>query len=195
VRQDVKDLLEELHEFGVTHDSTRADRLERFRNLEPDTAKVLALLVKATAAKSVLELGTSNGYSTVWLAEAVSSTGGHLTTVDTDNERSVMALHNLKRVHLDALVELRTEDAADTLATSGDDTWDFIFLDAERPFYAGYWPDLKRVLRPGGILAVDNVISHAAEVADFRALVSADGQVTEAVIPTGAGALLVLRDS
>jgi predicted O-methyltransferase YrrM len=69
---------------------------------------------------------------------------------------------------------------------------DMIFLDAERPFYPGYWPDLVRVLRPGGLLAVDNVLSHADQVAGFRALVTADERVTEALAPTGAGVLLVV---
>jgi predicted O-methyltransferase YrrM len=69
-----------------------------------------------------------------------------------------------------------------------------IFLDAERPAYPGYWPDLVRALKPAGLLAVDNVISHADQLAEFRALVSADPRVTEALVPTGAGALLIVRD-
>lgn len=68
-----------------------------------------------------------------------------------------------------------------------------IFLDAERLDYPTYWSDLVRVLRPGGLLAVDNVLSHPDEVADFRTLVSADRRVTEALVPTGAGVLLVTR--
>jgi len=64
-----------------------------------------------------------------------------------------------------------------------------IFLDAERPAYAGYWPQLARVLRPGGLPAVDNVLSHADEVGDFCALIRADERVSEAVVPTGAGLL------
>jgi predicted O-methyltransferase YrrM len=90
-------------------------------------------------------------------------------------------------------VELRVEDAAMTLRTSPESAWDMIFLDAERSAYAGYWPDLLRVLRPGGLLAVDNVLSHAAEVGELRALVSAEERVSDAVVPIGAGLLLVVR--
>ena len=101
---------------------------------------------------------------------------------------------NLLRAGLGELVDLRVEDAAITLRESPDRCWDMIFLDAERPAYTGYWPDLVRVLRPGGLLAVDNVLSHAAELGDLRRLVRAEDRVTEAVVPSGAGMLLVVLD-
>ncbi len=186
-------VLDELHRYGTAHDAGLADRLQRLRNVEPDTARVLSVLVQALAARRLLELGTSNGYSTLWLADAVRSVGGWLVTVNLDAARSALAALNLDRVGLRELVELRVEDAAVTLRESPDGAFDMIFLDAERPAYAGYWPDLVRVLRPGGLLAVDNVLSHAEEVADFRALVRADARVSEAVVPTGAGLLLVVR--
>ena len=186
-------LLDDLHRHGVEHDAGKADRLERLRNLEPDTAALLALLVRATGARHVLELGTSNGYSTVWLADAVAANDGSLTSVELHPERTTQAAQNLDRAGLRRVVDLRIQDAADTLRQSEDSEWDMIFLDAERPAYADYWPDLVRVLRPRGVLAVDNVLSHAAEVAEFRALVSADGRVSEALAPTGAGALLIVR--
>lgn len=70
----------------------------------------------------------------------------------------------------------------------------FIFLDAERPAYLGYWPDLARVLSPRGLLAVDNLISYASGLVEFRELV-ADERVMEALCPTGAGVLLITRES
>ena len=89
---------------------------------------------------------------------------------------------------------MRVADAAEVLAASDDGAWDFIFLDAERLRYAGYWPDLVRVLAHRGLLVVDNVISHASEVAGFRELVSRDRRVSDALAPTGAGALLIARN-
>ena len=186
-------LLDELHEHGVNYDADKPDRLDRLRNLEPDTAALLALLLRATAARRVLELGTSNGYSTLWLADAVRATGGRLISVEIDANRSAQAAHNLDRAGLTSVVELRVQDAADALKDSPDEAWDLIFLDAERPAYPAYWPDLVRTLKPGGLLAVDNVISHADQVAEFRTQVSADSRVSEALAPTGAGLLLVLR--
>ena len=77
VRPGLAALLEQLHRDGVEHDSSKEDRLERLRNLEPDSAALLALLVRAIRARAMLELGTSNGYSTLWLADArAASVGG-----------------------------------------------------------------------------------------------------------------------
>jgi predicted O-methyltransferase YrrM len=188
-------LLDDLHRHGVEHDAGKTDRLERLRNLEPETAALLALLVRATGSRRVLELGTSNGYSTVWLADAVAANSGSLTSVELDPERTTQAAQNLEQAGLRSVVDLRIQDAADTLRQSEDDEWDMIFLDAERPAYVDYWPDLVRTLRPRGVLAVDNVLSHADEVAEFRALVNADERVSEALSPTGAGALLVVREA
>jgi predicted O-methyltransferase YrrM len=194
VNEQLTALLDELHNYGVNHDADKPDRLDRLRNLEPDTAALLALLVGAVGARTLLELGTSNGYSTLWLADAVCDNGGRLVSVEIDPKRSVQAARNLDRARLLSVVELRVQDASEALRQSSNSQWDMIFLDAERPAYAGYWPDLVRVLKPGGLLAVDNVVSHADQVADFRALVSADTRVREALAPTGAGLLLVLRE-
>ncbi|HEY7631903.1 MAG TPA: GrpB family protein [Thermoleophilaceae bacterium] len=187
--------LERLYREGREHDADKGDRLERLRNVEPDTARLLALLIRATGARDVLEIGTSNGYSTVWLADAMWATGGRMVSVDIDPGRTAMAAENLQRAGLAGRVELRTEDAGETLRTTGDASLDFVFLDAERPAYVRYWPELVRVLRRGGLLVVDNVLSHADQVAEFRALVHADERVSEALAPTGAGALLVVKNT
>jgi predicted O-methyltransferase YrrM len=174
------------------YDAAQSDRLARFRNVEPETAELLGLLVRAVRAARVLELGTSNGYSTIWLADAVAGVGGSVVSVDVDAERIALARQNLERAGLDA--ELEVVDAAETLARSASGAWDLVFLDAERSAYVGYWPDLLRALRPGGLLVVDNVVSHADEVAAFLALVSTEPAVTSAEVPIGAGVQLIVRN-
>jgi predicted O-methyltransferase YrrM len=190
----LKAYLDDLYHRGREHDEQKTDRLERLRNVEPDTAQLLALLVLATGARRILELGTSNGYSTLWLADAARSVGGRVVSVDMDGARIAQAAEHLARTRLNGHVELRTEDAALTLASSEGDSFDLIFLDAERPAYPDYWPDLIRVMRPGGLLVVDNVLSHAIEVQPLRALVTKEPAVSEALVPTGAGALLIVRN-
>jgi predicted O-methyltransferase YrrM len=190
------ELLGDLYMRGREHDERQADRVDRYRNVEPDTARLLAVLIRALALapRRLLELGTSNGYSTIWLADAARAVGGSLTSVEIDPARVAEARENLRTAGVAAHVDLRVDDAGAVLASSQEGAWNFIFLDAERPAYAGYWPDLVRVLGPTGLLAVDNVISHADQVAEFRELVANDNRVREALAPTGAGALLVVRE-
>src|ERR1700733_648850 len=108
-------LAAELYAVSHEHDQTQSDRLDRFRNVEPPTAELLGGLIRATGARRILELGTSNGYSTIWLADGAEATGGTVVSVDTDAARTELARENLRGVGLEQRVELRTEDAALTL--------------------------------------------------------------------------------
>jgi predicted O-methyltransferase YrrM len=182
-----------LYTASHAHDQGRPNRLERFRNLEPETAELLGVLVRASGALRILELGTSNGYSTIWLADAAEATGGRLLSVDVDAERTRLAGENLRSALLDDRVELRTEDAGLTLAQSRDSEWELVFLDAERPAYASYVPELVRTLAHGGLLAVDNVLSHEHELHEFTALIEAEPTLTQTVVPVGAGLRLAVR--
>jgi predicted O-methyltransferase YrrM len=175
------------------HDAAQEDRLPRYRNLEPESAELLGVLVRALAPQALLELGTSNGYSTLWLADAAEAVGGELVSVEIDPARTEQARAQLERAGLAA--DLRVGDAGEVLRESGDAAWDFVFLDAERPAYAGYWPDLLRVLAPGGLLVIDNVISHAEQVAEVTSLIEAEPSVASALVSIGAGLRVVVRDS
>lgn len=173
------------------HDASQEDRLDRYRVLEPETAELLAFLVRATGARDVLEIGTSIGYSTLWLADAVADTQGKLVSVEIDQVRSDQARANLDRAGLRAA--LVVGDAATLLRSSGDERFDVVFLDAERPAYAGYWPDVLRTLRPGGIVAIDNVLSHPDEVGEILELIAGEPAVTSTLVPIGAGLELALK--
>jgi predicted O-methyltransferase YrrM len=184
-----------LYEQSRAHDQERSDRLERFRNVEPPTAELLGVLIRAVRARGILELGTSNGYSTIWLADAARVNRGKVVSVDLDESRTKLARENLRGVGLSEVVELRVGDAGDLLAESVAGEWEFIFLDAERPAYAGYVRDLVRVLAPGGVLAVDNVVSHEHELVEFTALIEGAEGLTQTVVPVGAGLRLAVRDT
>jgi predicted O-methyltransferase YrrM len=181
-----------LYAAGRDHDAREPDRLKRWRNVEPETAQMLAVLVRAKQARRLLEIGTSNGYSTIWLGDAAQATGGELVTLEIEPQRTALAREHVARAGLANVVDLRIEDAARALNDFPDAAFEFVFLDSERDAYVGYWPDLVRVLAPAGLLAVDNVVSHAAELTDFRALVDADDRVAQALVPIGAGVLLIV---
>ena len=185
---------DQLYAASREHDARQPDRLARWRNVEPETAELLAVLVRATRARRLLEIGTSNGYSTIWLGDAAQATGGELVSLEIEPARTALARENVARAGVGDVVTLRTEDAGQALRGFADDAFDLVFLDAERDAYVGYWPDLVRTLAPAGLLAVDNVLSHAAELVDFRALVDSDARVTQALVPIGAGVLLIVKD-
>ena len=187
--------VDDLYVRSREHDAALSDRRARFRNVEPRTAELLGVLIRATGARRILELGTSNGYSTIWLADAAEVIGGGVVTVDVDGSRTSLARENVRVAGLEAFVELRTEDAAETLARSEDGEWEFVFLDAERPAYPSYLRDLVRTLAPRGLLAIDNVESHGHELVDFTSLIEAEPALTQTVVPVGAGLRLAVRDS
>jgi predicted O-methyltransferase YrrM len=182
-----------LYEESHAHDQALSDRLERFRNVEPATAELLGVMIRFGGVKRILELGTSNGYSTIWLADAAQACGGSVVSVELDAGRVELARANLRATGVADSVELLVGDAGDVLGASGEGAWDFVFLDAERPAYAGYVDDLVRVLAPGGMLAVDNVLSHEHELVEFSALLEAEVGLTQTVVPVGAGLRLAVR--
>lgn len=174
-------------------DGMEADRLNRWRSIEPESAEFLSWLVQAKRAVRLLEIGTSGGYSTLWLADAAEQTGGHLTTLEIEETRRQAALVHLAATGLGGVVTALCADAGVFLQNNRCG-YDFVLLDAERPAYPSYWPYLKICLQDSGsVLVVDNVLSHAEQVAEFIELVKADNDFTQTVLPVGAGLLLVAR--
>jgi predicted O-methyltransferase YrrM len=186
-------LLAELEQFGHVNDNSVSDRPRRMLNITRDTGEFLAVLVRATAARRVFEIGTSNGYSTLWLASAARGVGGTVTTVELSSFKSGLAAANFARSGLAAFIVQVQDDAGRVLSRQGDGAFDMIFLDAERPEYPGWWPDIKRVLRPGGLLVADNATSHAEQMAPFVALVEADAEFVSSLVPVGNGEFLATR--
>ena len=186
-------LLAELEQFGQRNDAMTSDRPRRMLNITRDTGEFLAVLVRAVDARRILEIGTSNGYSTLWLASAARATGGSVTTVEWSVLKLGMASANFARSGLAACISLVHDDAGQVLKRSPDAAFDLIFLDSERPEYPGWWPELKRVLRYGGLLVVDNATSHAEQMAPFIALVEADPQFTTSLVPVGNGEFLAVK--
>ena len=186
-------LLSELERFGEANDSATAERPRRMLNITRDTGEFLSVLVRATSARRVLEIGTSNGYSTLWLASAARAACGAVTTVELSGYKVALAQQNFSRSGLTASITLVHDDARRVLECAVDASFDLIFLDAERPEYPGWWSDLKRVLRPGGLLVVDNATSHPEQMAPFVALVKADADFTTSLVPVGNGEFLAVK--
>ena len=185
-------LLAELAAFGDTHDHADANPATRMLNITPDTGAFLAVLVKAMGARRILEIGTSNGYSTLWLAYATGD-AGLVTSVERSPAKIALARDNFARAGLTARIAQREGDAGDILRELDDDTYDLLFLDSLRSAYLAWWPQLKRVLRPGGLLVVDNATSHPQEMVDFTAAVRADNGFTSSLVSVGKGEFLAVK--
>jgi predicted O-methyltransferase YrrM len=186
-------LLLELERFGKENDARAKSRSDRMRNITPQTGELLGLLIQATMSRRVLEIGTSNGYSTLWLAEAVRGVAGGVVTVEVAAARAEMARHNLERAGLSSWVRVEVMDAAEFFRQRAACGFDFLFLDADREQYIAWWPAIQSVLAPGGLLVVDNAVSHASALEHFMAQVRATPGWRSLVVPVGNGEFIALK--
>jgi predicted O-methyltransferase YrrM len=185
-----KTLLDDLAAFGAAHDADPANHERRLLNIAPETGAFLAVLAKAAGARRILEIGTSNGYATLWLANAVADVGGAVTTIELAHAKIEMARANFARAGLDTRITLLEGDAGTMLARLFDVSFELLFLDAQRSAYPDWWPDIRRVLRPGGLLVVENADD---AMDDFLAAVRADRAFTTTRVPVGNGVFLAVK--
>jgi predicted O-methyltransferase YrrM len=127
----------------------------------PSVAALLSVLVRATGARRVLELGTANGYSAIFLARALPE-GGRLTTVERDPAMAAEARANLARAGAAPTAEVLVGDALELMAGMGDGSFDLVFMDIDKEMYSAALPHCARLLRPGGLLVCDNVAFRSA---------------------------------
>jgi len=193
--ESINELLLELEQFGASNDGAIADRPRRMLNITRDTGEFLSVLVRAMNAQRVLEIGTSNGYSTIRLALAAKAVNGHVTTVELSDFKVALAAKNFERSGLAPYIKQVHGDAGALLGDTQDSSFDVVFLDSERSEYLAWWPDIKRALRAGGLLIVDNATSHSAELTPFVDMVCADPEFTTCAVPVGNGEFLAARAS
>ncbi|MEW1686508.1 O-methyltransferase [Streptomyces sp. NPDC091265] len=160
--------------------------------------KLLNLLARLQGARTVLEIGTLGGYSTIWLARALPE-GGRLLTLESDPECAEVARGNIERAGLSEVVEIRVGRALDTLpelAEQGCGPFDVVFIDADKPSNPDYLAWSLRLTRPGSLIVADNVVRDG-EVADgasddpkvqgvrrFTELVAAEPTLTATALQT-----------
>jgi predicted O-methyltransferase YrrM len=187
-------LLKELASFGAENDARVPDYKGKMLNITAETGAFLALLVRAIKARRVLEIGTSNGYSTLWLAYAVQQTGGQVVTVDRSSFKEDLARRNFERAGFSSSITPHLIDAGRFFEEQSNASYEFIFLDSDRGEYVGWWPSLRRILVAGGLIVVDNAVSHENELRDFCQLVRATAGYMISLVPVGKGELLILKE-
>jgi predicted O-methyltransferase YrrM len=185
-------LLDELYRFGHDNDAHNTERGKRMLNITPDTGRLLWILVRATRATRILEVGTSNAFSTIWLAAAARETGGRVITLEQSPDKIALARANLARAGVADRVEIREGRAADSL-TALPGPFDFVFLDADRPSYAFYLELVLPKLLPSGLLVADNIVSHRQELEDYLSRVKSNPALFSVTVPIGNGEEISLK--
>lgn len=167
---------------------------KKFWNIPPETGKLLSILIKSSGYKNILEIGTSNGYSAIWLAQAVAGNGGHVTTLEFYEERIAMAKANLEECGLAEYVTIKQGDAVEMLDDIvKENSFDFIFIDANKAEYIQYFQKVHPALSGKGVIVADNVTSHRKEMLDFLETVENHPEYQTAYIPFGGGSLICLK--
>ena len=188
------------------HPRLRAIREEEHRRCDiqpsigPEVGRLLGLLIRLTGATRVLELGTCLGYSTVWLAEALNETGGHVISIEWNEELYTTTLANLAAAGLADCVDVRLADAREAVRTlSG--PFDLILQDADKRLYPELLEDCIRLLRPGGLLIADDALFKpmgvAAPFSDpvdaYNRRVFQDPRLYSTLLPIGDGVAVSLK--
>ncbi len=125
-------------------------------NVDTRHGRLMRVLVESTGAKNVVEIGTSNGYSALWLCLGLRTTGGKLITHEIDPKTAALARANFKRAGVNDLVTVVEGDAHQTI-TRLSEPIDLLFIDADKPGYLDYFTKLLPLVRPGGLILADNV--------------------------------------
>lgn len=186
-------LFSELETFGAKNDARTTRREDKLLNLERPAAEFIFFMIRAMRLKRVLEMGTSNGYSALWLAYAVEPIGGSVTTVERSEHKAEMARANFSRSDLSHLIHPYTMHASTFLKEEAPASYDLLFLDAERTEYPALWSEFQRVVSPGGLMIADNALSHPSEMAPFLELVKSSPGYSNYTVPVGKGELMILK--
>jgi predicted O-methyltransferase YrrM len=189
----LEELLSQMERFGVENDEREIDRKRKMLNLEPATAELLHILVRATHRHSILEIGTSNGYSTIWLAHAMrAGSKGRLISIERNPAKLEMARENLQRAGLLNSVTLLEGEASETVKTL-EGPFDCVFFDADRISAPKQLEILMPKLQSDVLLLADNVLSHPEEVADYLSAVSRLADFSSVTVPVGKGLNIAYR--
>jgi predicted O-methyltransferase YrrM len=135
-------------------------------SVSPNQGKFLQILTQIMGARSILEVGTLGGYSTIWLARALRA-GGHLITLEVDPKHADVAQLNISRAGLQDVVEVRVGNALETLPQLSAERrgpFDLIFIDADKQNIPTYFEWALKLSRPGTLIVVDNVVRSGAVI-------------------------------
>ena len=186
----VRERMRYLEEIDARDRTDGTPKSQRLRQIPPETGKFLALLAASAPRGKVLEVGSSGGYSTLWLAIACLERGDTVTTFEILEEKAGRAAETFRQAGVEEAVQLVRGDATELLP--GYTEIAFCFLDIEKDLYLACYKTVIPRLVAGGLFVADNATSHASELGAFLERAHADERVDALVGPIGKG-LLVCR--
>lgn len=164
------------------------DTHQTYLSVPPEDGKALRLLTQAIGAKNVVEIGTSTGYSGLWLCLALQRTGGHLTTFEINHQRAMQASQHFKAAKVDSLVTIVEGDAHEQVSKINGQV-DLAFIDADKEGYVDYLNKLLPKLRPGGMILAHNL----EMVPDYVKAVTTNSSLETIFYREGAGLVVTLK--
>jgi predicted O-methyltransferase YrrM len=177
------------HIMQMSEEEWRQRRDEFMLSVGHDTGRLLNILAKGAGARRILELGSSYGYSTLWLAEAARKTGGTVFSLEINSPKQEIARTTIARAGLDRHVEFFSGDALKTLA-SLDGPFDFVLVDLWKDLYVSCFDLFYPKLKPGAIVVADNMLrpeEYLPEAAKYRRHVRSHPKITSVLLPVGSG--------
>ena len=173
---DVSKLLDEIDQY-CTENS--------IPNVDKEVGKLFSILIKASRARNILEIGTGVGYSTIWLSVAAGENQGKVLTIERDSGRAEAAGEYFRKAGL-INVNILNGDAL-ALLQNLDEKFDFVFIDAAKEEYIDYIKAIYAKLMKPSLIVADNAISHVEAVSDYLNYVRSDKNFTTVLIPIRAG--------
>ena len=169
---------------------------KQFWNIPRVTGGLINMFIKMMNVQNALEIGTSNGYSGLWIAKALKETGGHLTTIEFYEKRQCVAIENFKICGVFDIITPIQGSACDIIERfSEEEKFDFVFIDANKREYVKYFELIKPHLTPKAFIAADNIISHAEKVQTFIDAVDRDDEFQYEILKLPGGLLTAYRNS
>ena len=167
---------------------------DEFWNVSHQTGNFINMLIKLMGAKNVLELGTSNGYSGLWIADAVKEIGGHYTTLEFWEKRQCLAREYFEYCGLSDVATFKIGQAYDIIMSDlQNEKYDLVFIDANKQEYIKFFEAVHPLLKKGGVILADNITSHAKKVEPFVNAISSHEEYQVQILDLPDGLLMAYK--
>lgn len=171
----------------------KLEESQSFGSVPHSTGQFLHMLLLATKAKQVLELGCSIGYSTIWMALAVKENKGHVYTTEIDKQRAHLAKEHFNETKLNDSITLYEKDIFEVLANWNHGEIEFVFIDAKKEDYLRYYEQVLPLLKKGGLIIADDVGKFKEQVKPFLEEVKNDSNVVSQFLDLDDGLMLIYK--